>query len=551
LEARRPVRFGRLERDEFDVIVIGAGLGGLTAAAILSRRGVHVLVLDRHYVAGGNATVFHRPGYEFDVGLHYLGDCGKDGVIPGVLAEAGVPDVEFLEYDPDGFDTLCFPDGYEFRYPRGLDRFQARLLAEFPGEARGIRRYCRLLRGVHLLGRASGYPLRMLGALPRSLLALRNLRTTLAEFLDTCTSNPRLRAVLVGPHLDYAVAASRVSVVLHAGLVMHYLSSGAYYPRGGGQVIADRLAAGIERNGGRILLRTTVERIVVERGRVQGVVYRSGSAGECSARAPLVVSNADIKKTFLELLPREALRPATVSRVSGFEMAPGLGVVYLGARADGLPPGLRRTNFWVFPGDDVEQDYREVAAGRFSETPTTYVTIASLKDPGHLGLAPEGVVNLQLMTVVPSGPAAWGVDEAQLADGSYRREPAYVAAKERLAERLLARAETVLPGLRAAVVFREVATPLTQVRYTRASNGTAYGIACTPEQFLGRRPAATTEIAGLVLAGASARSGHGIVGACSSGREAAHVAWRALARLGHRPAFEPLVEPVVVPVAAG
>jgi monoamine oxidase len=68
-------RYRTLERDTFDVIVVGAGTGGLTAAALLARHGCSVLVLDRHQVAGGNATVFHRPGYAFDVGIHYIGDC--------------------------------------------------------------------------------------------------------------------------------------------------------------------------------------------------------------------------------------------------------------------------------------------------------------------------------------------------------------------------------------------------------------------------------------------------------------------------------------------
>jgi phytoene dehydrogenase-like protein len=83
-----------------------------------------VLVLDRHYVAGGNTTVFHRPGYQFDVGLHYLGDCGPDGYIPRILRAAGVEDVVFRELDPDGFDTLVFPD-FIFRVPKGIENFRA------------------------------------------------------------------------------------------------------------------------------------------------------------------------------------------------------------------------------------------------------------------------------------------------------------------------------------------------------------------------------------------------------------------------------------------
>jgi len=142
-----PDRLHGLDRDTFDVIVGGAGTGGLTAAALLARRGRSVLVLERQSVAWGNATVFERPGYQFDVGLHYLGDCGPDGSIPRILRAAGVDDVVFREMDPDGFDTLVFPE-FTFRVPKGIQAFRARLIDRFPGEAPGIDRYLGMLESA-------------------------------------------------------------------------------------------------------------------------------------------------------------------------------------------------------------------------------------------------------------------------------------------------------------------------------------------------------------------------------------------------------------------
>src|SRR5208283_94516 len=119
-------RYRELNDERFDVIVVGAGTGGLTAAAILSRRGKKVLVVDQHSVAGGNATIFRRRGYEFDIGLHYIGACQADGMLTKVLHAAGIADLEFEELDPAGYDTLVFPD-FEFKIPRGIEIFRDRL----------------------------------------------------------------------------------------------------------------------------------------------------------------------------------------------------------------------------------------------------------------------------------------------------------------------------------------------------------------------------------------------------------------------------------------
>lgn len=113
---------------EWDAIVIGAGLGGLSAAAYLATNGQRVLVLEQHYVAGGNAHVFRRKRskrtFEFDVGVHYIGDCAPGGAILNVLRGVGLEDeIEFLELDPDGFDTILFP-GVTFRVPKGWDKYR-------------------------------------------------------------------------------------------------------------------------------------------------------------------------------------------------------------------------------------------------------------------------------------------------------------------------------------------------------------------------------------------------------------------------------------------
>jgi len=512
-------RYRTLDDDTFDVIVVGAGTGGLTAAALLTRRGKKVLVLDQHAVAGGNATIFKRSGYQFDIGLHYIGGCHPEGVIPRILRAAGAQNVEFEELDPDGYDTLVFPD-FQFRVPKGIDRFRDRLVKYFPREVSGIDRYIRLLRQIQSVQQTLVRPASALWTMPRSLLLARWAHRTFKDFLDSCTDDPRLQAVLAGQHGDYALPPSRASVLVGAGLALHYLE-GAYFPRGGGQVVSDRLAEAIERQGGKILLTARVERILTESGRVRGAELFSNQVGRRTVHAPAVVSNADLKRTVLELVGREQFSAETVDRVSGFEMAPALAMLYLGYDRDLRAERHPSTNYWIYPDYDYERQYAAVLQGEFPADPFAYVSIASVKDPTNDKLAPPGVTNMQVMSLAPHSPESWGVSRVEADSTAYRKSETYRQAKEKYSRQLVAAATRVFPDLAERIVFEELATPLTHVRYTGSTDGTSYGIAATPQQFLRRRPGIRTEIEGLYLCGASTRMGHGIGGVTLSGLFAA------------------------------
>ncbi len=516
----RPDRFRRLEQETFDAIVVGAGTSGLTAGALLARRGLSVLVVDRHYAAGGNATVFRRPGYEFDIGIHYLGQCGPDGAMPRILRSAGASGVRFRPLDPDGFDTLVYPD-LEFRVPKGIDRYRERLLEAFPRERAAIDANSRLISQVLGLMALGAKPKSAWRVLPRSLLALRNSSATLASFLGRYTHDERLGAVIAGEGGDYALPPSRASAMMHAGLMGHYLEDGAYYPEGGGQVMSDELAASIESSGGKILLSTSVERIVVDGGRARGVVLSNKHIGRVQVRAPIVVASSDIKRALLELIEPEALAERTREKAKAWKMSPALGALYLGVKREGLGSRTANTNYWIYRGYDLEEQYRTIDAGHFPRDLFAFVSLASLKDPNNTRIAPPGIVNMQLMGLAPSEPSAWGTTVEEIASGGYRDSPRYLAAKAEYTDRLFRAAAPVFPNLERHVVFQELATPITHSRYTSSSNGTSYGIAATPDQFLWRRPGPKTEIPGLYLCGASTRAGHGIMGAMMGGLLAA------------------------------
>jgi all-trans-retinol 13,14-reductase len=510
--------------ESVDVAIIGAGTGGLCAGAYLARAGIKVAVFDFHYVAGGNATRFARGSsdsrYMFDIGLHYVGDCGPGGITDRVLAPLDLG-IEWLEMDPDGFDTLVFPD-FTFRIPADVNVFRQRLLDLFPEERAGIERYLRLVRELSTMGpkifdsHGRIGPKELWHVATRGRLLAWHQNSTAKKFLDTCTSNPKLRAVLLGQHGDYGLPPSEVSALLQAGLANHYFG-GAYYPKGGGQIVSDRMAEAIEAAGGTVHLRTGIEKVLIEDGKAVGV--RTESRGD--VRAKVVLSNADIKKTFLDLVGPDHLPRKYIRRSEAWEMPTPIFSTYLGVKADLGELGMTTSNTWQFDDYDTEAYYK---SARDVDNPMPrgcYITSASMKDPGDHWHAPKDVSTVEVMALLPGDARAWGVSPQAMADGSYSKDPAYIDRKKAIEDDLVRRFDEQFPGGGQSVVFRESATPASHGRFTRASGGTGYGLSAIPSQFNEGRPGVKTPIEDLYICGASTRSGHGILGALLSGRIAA------------------------------
>lgn len=503
-------------RNDWDVIVVGSGLGGLTAAAYLAALGRRVLVVEQHYVAGGNAGVFRRKRmFEFDVGTHYLAQCEPGGSVRAILHGLGIEErVEFLELDPDGFDTIMFP-GVCVRMPKGWERYRSRLVEAFHAEAEGVGRCVDVLQAVAEQSRAlrtSGDP----AAQDIRQLVAWGMRPITALF-DECGLSEAARAVLLAQSPSYATPPSRTLTAVAAGFLDGYLA-GAYYPKGGGQVLPARILRVLRENGGTLLTRTRVKRILVEEGRTVGIEVAGGE----HYRAPVVISNADLKRTVTELVGEEHFAPETVRRVLDYRMALPFFVVYLGLDID-LSERLPKTNFWGSDSTDIETTYQQTLDGQIPEHPLVFISIGSLKDPDSPWIAPKGYTAMDVMALVPPRHELWEVNEGPVAGERYHRNPAYRSVKDAFAERLVDAAERMIPGIRQHIVWQEASTPITHERYTLSTGGTSYGIEISPDQIGPNRPGHATEVAGLYLTGANTQSGHGISGVIRSGIDCAGV----------------------------
>lgn len=493
----------------WDTIVIGSGVGGLSAAVALARAGQTVLVLEQHYLPGGWTHSFTLEGYSFSPGVHYIGDLGSGGGLRHILEGLGVArHLAFRELAPEGFDHLLIA-GDRFDIPRGRDRYLERLKQRFPGEERAIDRYFTVTERLrHELIACDEY-LTFPAVLRLPLVAPNLCRWGLRPL------SALHRHAGVGPELDdhlsarcgnHGVAPSRASVPVHAAMTEHYMAGG-YYPVGGGRSLAAAFIRKLRAHGGQILVRRRVRRILVEGGAAVGVELQDGE----KIRARQVISNVDATITYRRLL---AMGAAPWQRLRARRVAPSVSALSLFAAVDMdlAARGFDSGNYWWFRKPGVGASYERMARELPERVDGLFLSVSSLKDPS---LSRRGHHTVEMFTFTPHAPfAAW----AGTTSGERGRD--YQAVKRRLEDAMLDAAGRIIPGFRDHLVFSALGTPLTNDHYCATPNGACYGIAKTPWQVGPGAFSTTTPVRGLYLCGASTL-GHGITTCAISGLIAA------------------------------
>ena len=480
----------------WDAIVIGSGLGGLTAAALLALHGQkRVLVLERHYTAGGFTHTFNRPGYEWDVGVHYVGDVHREGTLlrrlfdhltDGALQWADMGEV---------YDKIVIGDD-EYDFVAGREAWRRRMHEYFPRERGIIDAYLARLRETvrttrrFFLEKVVPPQLSLAGA-PLRWPALREARKTVGEVMSSLGASPRLAGVLTAQYGDYGLPPAQASWLMHALLVGHYLGGGAY-PVGGSSQIAATILPTIERAGGAVITSAEVSEILVERGRAVGVRLADGAA----VRAPTVISAAGVSVTFGQLLPADVADSAGLRPdIPGVPPSYAHLSLYVGLKKSTAELGLSPANQWVYEHHDHDRAVARYQADPDAPLPLAYLSFPSAKDPDfarrHPGRATIEVIGLAPYDVF----ARW--------EGSSwkKRGADYDALKARLTDRLRAVLERRCPSVAGAIDIAELSTPLSTRHFVGHPHGEIYGLSHTSARFAARHLRPQTVIPGLYLTG--------------------------------------------------
>jgi phytoene dehydrogenase-like protein len=453
----------------YDVIIIGAGIGGLVCGCYLARAGMKVLIAEQHLKPGGYCTSFRRRGFTFDAAAHSFGGY-KFGNLGKIFNELGIDKkVKIYKFDPS--NVISTPD-YKVSFWADINQTVAGVQSAFPEEADGIRRFFNFLIKPD----------------PMSFTRIRSW--TFADLLDQYFKNYKLKAALSFPLFgNGALPPSLMSAFIGAKIFQEFLLDGGYHPEGGMQTLSDALAERYREFGGEVRLSTTVNRIIGINNEVKGVILKN----EKFISSRYVVSNCDARQTFLKLIGKKIIDQDFLTRMRG--MVPSLStfIVYLGVdkSTDFSPePG---TNHWYLSDYNLNKIYLSAKKGDFRDMGRYLVHVSP---------------NKSTISVLINAP--------------FKSKKYWDDNRNKLADILIKNvAMHTIPDLSKHIVYMETATPHTLHRYTLNHAGAAYGWESTPSQLADPGFRKPSFIKGLYLTGHWTTQGLGIPGVTYLGYDTA------------------------------
>ncbi|MFY9398309.1 MAG: NAD(P)/FAD-dependent oxidoreductase [Desulfomonilia bacterium] len=498
---------------QYDVIVIGAGLGGLSSGAHLAAKGLKVLVLEQHDKVGGCATSFRRGEFTFESSLHEMagGGPGKnDRGLYQLIKAVGVDQKAEL-YELPHFYRSIFP-GVDIELPSNWEGFKKALKETWPEEAEGIEKFHRLcaatmndMMELRDLFRYQGLRASLMKAMvplrQRTFFAYRN--KTVKDVMDECFTSEEIKAVVSQLWVYYGAPTHEQSALIFLAATESYLSDGTWHIKGTSQALSNAYADRIRELGGRVETGALVTKIVMKDGLAAGV---KTAAGE-TYTGRYIVANTDPYQLVFKLIGEEHFPKKYVSRLKSLKPANSLFGVYMGLNVDLRELGYDDTEIFYSPVLDSGELYERMMSGDFTQGAMVITIYSNYGDPIY---APEGK---SLVTITSySDIAVWPEDR-----------DAYRELKAKKVDELVGVASRIIPELADPryVEVKEGFTPRTIKRFTRNEVGSVYGFYLSPEQW--EKVPNNTPISNVFIASNWSQMWHGMGAAQINGWRAARL----------------------------
>jgi all-trans-retinol 13,14-reductase len=466
-------------QDTYDTIIIGSGMGGLATAAFLSKEGQKVLVLERHYTAGGFTHVFKRKGYEWDVGIHYIGEVQRpnsilkklfDYVTNGELKWADMGDV---------YDRIVIGE-QQFDFVKGVKNFKKQMISYFPKEEDAINTYVDLVfkavktsKNYYISKAILPIWYSLFGKFLKAPFYKFADKTTY-EVISSLTKNETLIKVLTGQYGDYGLPPKQSSFSMHASVARHYFDGGNF-PIGGSSQIVKKIDPVIAASGGTLLVSAEVEHIIIKKNTAVGVKMKDGKL----FHAKNIVSNAGIQITYNKLLPTKTVNKHQLKEHLK-KVKPSVAHASLYIGLNGSPEDLKlpKTNYWIYPEEnDHDTCVKNYLKDLSKPFPVVYLSFPSAKDPDWSNRYP-GKSTIDIITLIPYETfEKWS-------DTSWKkRGEDYETLKEEITQRLLNEVYKQLPQVKGKIDCYELSTPLTTKHFVNYAKGEIYGLDHSPSRF--------------------------------------------------------------------
>lgn len=464
-------RNGRAD-SHYDAIVVGSGIGGLCNAALLSLLGKKVCVLEQHYTAGGYTHAYVREGYEWDVGVHYIGEVHQPSSMKRMFDVLSQGRLQWAAMEPV-YDKIVIA-GKEYDFVAGRDNFIEELSKHFPDERQALEEYVALIRDMSrntpkfFAAQAMPKWLGRLYNVVRPLLVRKEFFQTTRQVLESLTRNQELISVLTGQWGDYGQTPKHSAFLMHALIAKHYLAGGAY-PVGGASEIARTIIPTIQQSGGEVFTYAEVDELLVKNNQAYGVKMANGD----ELYADIVISNIGMIKTMGKLYPKESREKHKVKRWlehPSLKSSSSSYCLYAGFKGNAKELDLNTTNLWIYPSGDHDGNVEAFRKGEHNDFPLIYISFPSSKDPNWDERFPDKST-VEIVSIA-------NVEDYQQWQGTtwQQRGDDYEAAKDALAKKMLEKLFERKPQLREALDYYELSTPLSTQFYQHNDAGEIYGL---------------------------------------------------------------------------